>query len=143
MSRRGFPNLGYQAAQIAFNDRRGAASAAGADRVGREGRGLNLFGPALEAGLGSGPIRAVVEDRRQQGAQHVGARQGQRPLEQIHPPALLAGIQRRPFPAQQGPPLGGRHRPFGGRAALRRLLTPTETQHTAKQYYQRCNTQRA
>ena len=39
-------------------------------------RGLDLLSPELEAGLGGGSIRAVVEDRRQQGAQHIGTGQG-------------------------------------------------------------------
>ncbi len=38
-------------------------------------RGFDLLGPALELGLGGGPIRAMVEDRGQQGAQDVGAGQ--------------------------------------------------------------------
>jgi len=78
---------------------------------------LDLFDPELESGLGSRPIRAVIEDRRQQRAQHVGAGQGQGLLEQRHHLLLLVGIQGSPFPAEQRPQLGGGHfsieRPVG------------------------------
>ena len=75
---------------------------------------LDLLGPALESGLGGGPIRAMLEDRRQQGAQYIGAGQRGRQLEQLHQSALLIGIERPPFPAEQGPQLGGGNRSLGG-----------------------------
>lgn len=56
-------------------------------------RDFDLLGPALKAGLGGGSIQAMVEDRRQQGTRHVGARQGRRSLEQCRHPALLVVIQ--------------------------------------------------
>ena len=56
----------------------------------------------------------MVEDRRQQGAQHVGAGQGRGLLEQFHHSALLVPLQRTPCPAQQGPSFGGGHGPLGG-----------------------------
>ena len=62
---------------------------------------LDLLGPALESGLGGGPIRAMLEDRRQQGAQYIGAGQRGRQLEQPTSWPLI-GIERPPFPAEQG-----------------------------------------
>lgn len=78
---------------------------------------LDLFDPELESGLSSRPIWAVIEDRRQQRAQHVGTGQSQGLLEQRHHLLLLVGIQGSPFPAEQGSQLGGGHfsieRPIG------------------------------
>ena len=59
--------------------------------------------PEVKASLGGGPIRGLVKDGGQQGAQHVSAGQSRRLFEQFDHLPLLVGIQGPPFAADQGP----------------------------------------
>ena len=79
---------------------------------------FDLFGPELQSTLGRRSIWSVVKDRGQQGAQHIGTGQGRGLFEQFDDFSLLVGIERPPFPAQQGPQRGGGYRAFRGKVGV-------------------------